>query len=62
MRLKAVMITEEGIAGFNCVESELSVIELDDAMDSRIELIANNEIEANEIEAELLQMSQRLGN
>lgn len=61
MRLKAVMITEEGIAGFNSVESELSVIELDDAMDSRIELIANNEIEANEIEAELLQMSQRLG-
>ncbi|MDR8522960.1 CobW family GTP-binding protein [Shewanella fidelis] len=61
MRLKAVMITEEGIAGFNCVESELSVIELDDAMDSRIELIAINEIDVNEIEAELLQMSQRLG-
>lgn len=61
MRLKAVMITEEGIAGFNCVESELSVIELDDAMDSRIELIAINEIDINEIEAELLQMSQRLG-
>lgn len=60
MRLKAVMITEEGIAGFNCVESELSVVELDDAMDSRIELISTNEIDAKQVEAALLELSSRL--
>ncbi|PMG75046.1 hypothetical protein BCU84_17190 [Shewanella sp. 10N.286.51.B7] len=40
VRLKAVMITEEGIAGFNMVDGKLSVMELDEAMDSRIEIIA----------------------
>ncbi|MCL1066508.1 GTP-binding protein [Shewanella olleyana] len=40
VRLKAVMITEEGIAGFNMVDGKLSVMELDETMDSRMEIIA----------------------
>ncbi|ARD23175.1 CobW family GTP-binding protein [Shewanella japonica] len=40
VRIKAVMITEEGIAGFNMSDGKLSVMELDDAMDSRIEIIS----------------------
>ncbi|MET1255636.1 CobW family GTP-binding protein [Aliikangiella maris] len=38
-RLKAVMITEQGIIGFNKVNNELTIIELDEAMDSRLEII-----------------------
>ncbi|ABV88318.1 CobW family GTP-binding protein [Shewanella pealeana] len=60
-RLKAVMITEEGIAGFNCVESELSIVELDDAMDSRIEILSMSEIDIEGLEAALLALSSRLG-
>ncbi|MBQ4891200.1 hypothetical protein A9267_05310 [Shewanella sp. UCD-FRSSP16_17] len=40
VRIKAVMITEEGIAGFNMSDSKLSVMELDETMDSRIEVIS----------------------
>jgi len=57
IRLKAVMITDEGIAGFNGVESELSVIELDDAMDSRIELLSMSAINREEVEAALIAAS-----
>ncbi|GIU13352.1 MULTISPECIES: GTP-binding protein [unclassified Shewanella] len=60
-RLKAVMITEEGIAGFNCVESELSIVELDDAMDSRIEILSMSEIDIESVEVALLGLSSRLG-
>ncbi|GIU44992.1 cobalamin biosynthesis protein CobW [Shewanella sairae] len=54
-RIKAVMITEEGIAGFNGVDGELSIVELDDAMDSRIELLSMSELQAPEFETALLQ-------
>jgi hypothetical protein len=39
LRLKAVMITLEGIAGFNLIDEELSIVELDDCLDSRLEII-----------------------
>ncbi|GIU28673.1 GTP-binding protein [Shewanella schlegeliana] len=61
VRLKAVMITEEGIAGFNRVDSELSIVELDDAMDSRIELLSMSPIDIETVEAALLALSSRLG-
>ncbi|MFT5787927.1 MAG: G3E family GTPase [Shewanella sp.] len=61
IRLKAVMITEEGIAGFNAVESELSIVELDDAMDSRIELLSLSKIDRELIEEALLSVCSRLG-
>lgn len=60
-RIKAVMITEEGIAGFNGVDGELSIVELDDAMDSRIELLSMSKIDIESIEAALLTISSRLG-
>ncbi|ABZ77638.1 cobalamin synthesis protein P47K [Shewanella halifaxensis HAW-EB4] len=59
-RIKAVMITEEGIAGFNCVDSELSIVELDDAMDSRIELLSMSKIDIERVEEALLTLAHRL--
>ncbi|MCG9728764.1 CobW family GTP-binding protein [Shewanella sp. Isolate13] len=61
VRLKAVMITEEGIAGFNRVDSELSIVEIDDAMDSRIEMLSMSKIDIQAVEAALLALSSRLG-
>ncbi|WOT06045.1 CobW family GTP-binding protein [Shewanella youngdeokensis] len=60
VRLKAVMITDEGIAGFNAVEQDLSIIELDEAMDSRIEILSMSAIDQAEIEAALMQTCSRL--
>lgn len=39
IRLKAVMITLEGIAGFNLIDEALTIFELDDCLDSRLEII-----------------------
>ncbi len=61
IRLKAVMITDEGIAGFNGVESELSIVELDDAMDSRIEILSMADINREQLESALIATSKRLG-
>lgn len=44
-RVKAVFITQEGILGCNKVGSELTLHELDEAMDSRIEIISGQMIE-----------------
>lgn len=60
LRLKAVIITDEGIAGINFIEGEMTVTELDDVMDSRLELISLNSIPAEGIEAKLLSLSSRL--
>lgn len=38
-RMKAVFITTQGVFGFNQVDGVLSVLELDEALDSRIEVI-----------------------
>ncbi|WNO11523.1 GTP-binding protein [Teredinibacter sp. KSP-S5-2] len=51
-RVKAVFITQEGILGCNKVGDELTLHELDEAMDSRIEIISEHEIE--DITAHLL--------
>ncbi|MCF1429019.1 MAG: GTP-binding protein [Shewanella sp.] len=45
-RLKAVMITLDGIAAFNLVDSRLRISELDDALDSRIELISEQPLDS----------------
>ncbi|WP_243633842.1 CobW family GTP-binding protein [Motiliproteus coralliicola] len=39
-RMKAVFITEEGIFGYNLTRDALTEIELDDSLESRIEIIA----------------------
>ena len=40
-RMKAVFITENGIYGYNLTSDTLTEIELDDCLESRIEIIAN---------------------
>ena len=41
-RMKAVFITDEGIFGYNLTADALTEIELDDCMESRIEIISTN--------------------
>ncbi|NMH64659.1 CobW family GTP-binding protein [Shewanella salipaludis] len=54
LRLKAVMITRDGIAGFNLVDDELSLAELDDTLDSRLEIIASKRLDWQQLESGLL--------
>ncbi|WP_394147548.1 CobW family GTP-binding protein [Shewanella atlantica] len=61
VRLKAALITDEGIAGLNLVDGELSVVELDDVMDSRIEIITLESVDSEVLERRLLAISKRLG-
>lgn len=60
LRLKAVVICDEGIAGFNYVDKQLSVAEIDDAMDSRLELISEQPIESDLLERQLMSLSKRI--
>jgi hypothetical protein len=48
-RLKAVMITEQGIFVFNFADGVLSQNEIDEANDSRLELIASSSDMADEL-------------
>lgn len=54
IRIKLVAITDEGIVGMNIVDGELNAIELDEAMDSRIEIISDTELDSNKLEQMLL--------
>ncbi len=51
-RMKAVFITDSGIFGYNLTPDALTEIELDDCVESRIEIIADNII--SEWEAQLM--------
>lgn len=53
-RLKAVMITNNGVFGFNLSEQVLSIMELDEASDSRVEIIAETAADFDGIETMLL--------
>jgi G3E family GTPase len=53
-RMKAVFITDEGIFAFNFVDQVLSTIELDEVMDSRIEVIGTDPQQWIDLEAGLL--------
>lgn len=55
LRLKAVMITTDGIAGFNWVDKEFNVIALDDTLDSRLEMIAMEDLDWEQIEQQLIE-------
>jgi G3E family GTPase len=46
-RLKAVLITDQGVFGFNKSAAVISEIELDDALDSRVEIIQNTAVDAD---------------
>lgn len=54
-RLKAVMITDEGIAAINRLGLEQTVTELDDAMESRIEFISQTALDADALQQALSQ-------
>ncbi|WP_434928760.1 CobW family GTP-binding protein [Shewanella sp. HL-SH2] len=54
LRLKAVMITGEGILGVNMVDAQLNLSELDDANDSRLEIIATTSLDAQALQLGLL--------
>lgn len=58
-RVKAVMITTDGIFSFNASEGVLSVNELDETPDSRIELIDAEPLAAEEVEQQLLTLAGR---
>lgn len=60
-RLKAVVITSEGIIAANLADGVLSLSELDECEETRIELIARERPDAEELEAQLLAIGQRLG-
>jgi len=55
-RVKAVVITDRGIFSFNASEGVLSVNELDEVADSRLELIDSRPIASEVIERELLEL------
>ncbi|MFV0595931.1 CobW family GTP-binding protein [Shewanella sp.] len=54
LRLKAVMITSDGIAGINWSDGDMAVTELDDSLDSRLEMIATQEMNWDEVEQALI--------
>ncbi|MFT5705731.1 MAG: Ni2+-binding GTPase involved in maturation of urease and hydrogenase [Shewanella sp.] len=59
-RIKAVLITDEGIAGINVIDGEMSVMELDDAMDSRFEIISLLPLASDELARRLFAVSKRI--
>ncbi|MDG1467582.1 MAG: GTP-binding protein [Glaciecola sp.] len=46
VRLKAILITEDGIFSFNVIDGEIDIQEHDEAFDSRMELITSSELSA----------------
>ncbi|MCP3127875.1 GTP-binding protein [Shewanella sp. KJ2020] len=54
LRLKAVMITTDGIVGINWVDRERHITEIDDTLDSRLEMIATQELDWDDIEQQLM--------
>jgi G3E family GTPase len=52
-RVKAVMITDQGIAAFNAEDGVLRVLELDDCLDSRLEIINSTPLAWQDIENEV---------
>ena len=57
-RLKAVFITDKGVFGYNLTEDALNEFELDDCLESRIEIISN-EIQ-NDWEKQLMQCTENI--
>ena len=51
-RMKAVFITDDGVYGYNLTSDSLVEIELDDCLESRIELISDKVDDS--LESELL--------
>jgi len=54
LRLKAIVITRDGVLGVNMVDDKLTLDELDDALDSRVEIISDIPLEHERLQQELL--------
>ncbi|WP_299490361.1 GTP-binding protein [uncultured Shewanella sp.] len=54
VRIKAILITGDGIVGINWVEGEMELSEFDEVMDSRIEIITQVECSVTELEARFI--------
>ncbi|MGZ9898861.1 CobW family GTP-binding protein [Shewanella gaetbuli] len=54
LRVKAIVITHEGILAANFVDGEFTFSELDDTLDSRIEIISEQVLDQTELQASLL--------
>lgn len=54
LRLKAIVITLDGILTANMVDGHLSLDEHDDALDSRIEIISDSQLDADGLQQQLL--------
>ncbi|MCQ3830299.1 GTP-binding protein [Microbulbifer elongatus] len=57
-RLKGVFITEQGVFGFNKAGAVLTVVELDDTLESRVEMIHPEPLDWAAIEADWLASTQ----
>ncbi|WP_231757362.1 CobW family GTP-binding protein [Microbulbifer elongatus] len=57
-RLKGVFITEQGVFGFNKAGAVLTVVELDDTLESRVEMIHPERLDWTAIEADWLASTQ----
>lgn len=53
-RAKGVFITDAGVVGFNMADDVLTEIPLDDSLDSRIEIIAEDPSRFSLLEEQLL--------
>ncbi|WP_137221955.1 GTP-binding protein [Shewanella sp. MEBiC00475] len=53
LRLKAIVITDDGILSVNMVDDTLSLDELDDALDSRIEIISETPLDGDTLQQQL---------
>jgi len=58
-RLKAVFITTEGVFAFNLADGVLTMQDLDETMDSRIEVIGSDPTQWAELETQLLSIAER---
>lgn len=57
-RAKGVFITRQGIVGFNIADDIVTEITLEDSMDSRLEILADDSIHFNGLEEQLLNCAQ----
>ncbi|WP_372944134.1 GTP-binding protein [Shewanella sp.] len=55
LRLKAIVITHDGILIVNMVDGHVNLDEHDDALDSRIEIISDSELDVNSLQQQLLE-------
>ena len=54
LRLKAIVITQDGVLSVNMVDDKLMLNELDDALDTRVEIISDMPLEHERLQQQLL--------